>query len=68
SGVGEDQIKEGVRRIGKVIGEQLSLLRSMGVDTATASDTSSSAAERGEKADVVSLPARRHSNRRAEEA
>ncbi|MBJ7348001.1 MAG: PLP-dependent aminotransferase family protein [Thermoleophilaceae bacterium] len=68
SGVGEDQIKEGVRRIGKVIGEQLSLLRSMGVDTAAASDTSSSAAEPGEKADVVSLPARRHSNRRAEEA
>ncbi len=61
SGVGEDDIREGVRRIGDVVREQIALYGSLTGQRPARGQAS--AAVRGEVplADVVSLPARRRS-------
>lgn len=69
SGVSEDQIIEGIRRIGEVVDSQLSLLGDINLSSgATAVGETPAVAETGDKASIVSLPARRHSGKRAKEA
>lgn len=69
SGVSEDQITEGIRRIGEVVDSQLSLLGDINLSSGGAAVGETPAAdESGDKASIVSLPARRHSGKRAKEA
>jgi 2-aminoadipate transaminase len=60
SGVDEETIREGVRRIGEVVGEQLALLRSL------AGPAADVAREPGPLADVLPLPLRDPRERRSD--
>jgi 2-aminoadipate transaminase len=56
SGVGEDDIREGVRRIGKVVREQVALFSTLtGAEPAPAE----SASRQAERPNVVHMPRRR---------
>lgn len=65
SGVDEEQIVEGIRRIGKVAKDSMSLASSLGIGGPRPAEAKP---DGGEQADVVSLPARRQRKQRAEEA
>ncbi len=68
SGVDDAQITEGVRRIGEVVESQISLLGDIAFATDEPGASAAGESEVAAKADIVSLPARRHSGRRAKGA
>lgn len=62
SGVGADDLREGVRRIGAVVAEQVALYGTLtGVPAAGAQEPARAGSETGELADVLHLPRRRAS-------
>ncbi len=62
SGVGPDDLREGVRRIGAVVAEQVALYGTLtGVPAAGAHEPAPAGRETGELADVLHLPRRRAS-------
>lgn len=63
SGVGPDDLREGVRRIGAVVAEQVALYGTLtGVPAAGAHEPAPAGRETGELADVLHLPRRRASD------
>ena len=67
SGMDEERIVEGVRRIGEVVDSQISLLGDINLSSGMQLPAKPST-DAGEPASVVSLPARRHRGKRAKEA
>ena len=66
SGVTEDQIREGVRRIGKVVAEQVALYGTLTGQAPAPASAVDEPREAGQLADVLELPRRRRARGRAE--
>jgi len=68
SGSGEDQIREGIRRIGEVIKEQVTLYGTLTGEAEPAAEAAQTPATPEERARVVKLPRRGAASRRADGA
>ena len=66
SGVTEEQIREGVRRIGKVVAEQVALYGTLTGAAPAGAPAAAEPAAPEPLADVLELPRRREARRRAE--